>query len=156
VNIERIIHARRRALILGIAAILTILSPSMGNALTGSGAIERVSLSSTGIQGNDFSSYAVLSADGRYVAFDSQAPDLVPQKTNRNNDVFVRDTLTGTTTRVSVSSSGTQGNGSAYFAPSINAGGRYVAFTSAASNLVSGTPTARGTSSSMTGRPAPP
>ena len=78
-----------------------------------------------------------LSADGRYVAFASQASNLVTGDTNGTSDVFVRDRQTGATTRVSVDSSGTQGNnGSAE--PSLSADGRYVAFTSQADNLVTG------------------
>ena len=52
-----------------------------------------------------------ISADGRFVAFDSLASNLVPGDTNGTNDVFVRDRRAGTTTRVSVSNTGAQGNG---------------------------------------------
>ena len=78
-----------------------------------------------------------LSADGRYVAFASSASNLVTGDTNGTSDVFVRDRQTGTTTRVSVDSSGTQGNNSSP-EPSFSADGRYVAFTSQAGNLVTG------------------
>ena len=78
-----------------------------------------------------------ISADGRYVAFDSEMGSLVPGDTNEERDVFVRDRTTGTTRRVSVSSSQRQANDFAG-SVSISADGRYVAFTSGASNLVAG------------------
>ena len=85
-----------------------------------------------------------LSATGRYVAFASDARNLVAGDTNvcadatgPCPDVFVHDMQTGRTVRVSVSSAGTQGNGSSFY-PSISADGRYVAFVSYASNLVAG------------------
>ena len=78
-----------------------------------------------------------ISADGRFVAFDSEATNLVPGDTNDASDVFVRDRQTGTTRRVSVSSGGAQGNG-ASFDPAISADGRFVAFNSDATNLVPG------------------
>lgn len=76
-----------------------------------------------------------ISADGRYIAFGSSFNNLVPNDTNGVSDIFVKDRLTGTTTRVSVGSGGIQANGSSYD-PAISADGRYVTFTSEASNLV--------------------
>jgi Tol biopolymer transport system component len=76
-------------------------------------------------------------ADGRFVAFDSAASNIVPGDTNNSFDIFVRDTLTNTTTRVSVDSAGNQGNTSSGN-PSISADGRFVAFISNASNIVPG------------------
>jgi Tol biopolymer transport system component len=60
-----------------------------------------VSLSSRGMQGNGFSGNVSISTDGRYVAFASEASNLVPRDTNRHLDVFVRDLTRGTTTLVS-------------------------------------------------------
>jgi len=98
---------------------------------------ERISVDSAGNQGNDFSGYPSISAEGRYVAFESLAMNLVPGDANGVRDVFVHDRQTGETERVSVDSAGNQGNdGSGY--SSISADGRYVAFTSWASNLVPG------------------
>jgi archaellum component FlaF (FlaF/FlaG flagellin family) len=102
-----------------------------------SGMTTRASLASSGAQGNGYSAYSAISADGRYVAFYSEATNLVPGDTNGFGDVFVHDMVTGTTTRVSVSSNGAQGNGGSAF-PAISADGRYVAFWSHASNLVLG------------------
>jgi hypothetical protein len=101
------------------------------------GETARVSVASDGSQGNLGSSGSSISADGRYVAFNSIANNLVGGDTNNNYDVFVHDRKTHTTTLVSVASDGTQGNeGSTW--PSISADGHYVAFGSYASNLVSG------------------
>ena len=101
------------------------------------GTTERVSVGSAGEEGNSGSEWSAISADGRYVAFASRASNLVPGDTNGTNDVFVRDRLTGTTERVSVSSTGEEGNGHSGF-PAISADGRYVAFDSWTSNFVPG------------------
>jgi Ca2+-binding RTX toxin-like protein len=99
----------------------------------------RVSVDSAGNQqnGSSFFNASSISADGRFVAFESNASNLVPGDTNRSGDIFVRDTLTNTTTRVSVDSAGNQGNDVSY-SPSISANGRFVAFESFASNIVPG------------------
>jgi uncharacterized repeat protein (TIGR01451 family) len=101
------------------------------------GETTRVSVASDGTEANYGSHYPSISADGRYVAFDSDASNLVPGDTNWHTDVFVHDRETGETTRVSVASDGTEANsGSSH--PSISVDGQYVAFTSWASNLVPG------------------
>ena len=100
------------------------------------GATTRVSVASDGTQGNNSSESASISGDGRYVAFESFASNLVSGDTNGTWDIFVHDMQTGATTRVSVASDGTQGNSSSEFA-SISSDGRYVAFESFANNLVS-------------------
>lgn len=97
----------------------------------------RVSVDSTGAQGNDSSSDAAISADGRYVAFDSLASNLVPGDTNGVHDIFVHDLHIGQTTRVSVDSTGAQSDAESND-PAISADGRFVAFSSTASNLVPG------------------
>src|SRR5438046_2018767 len=101
------------------------------------GMTERVSVASGGTRGNNASSYPALSADGRFVAFDSDATDLVAGDTNGTTDVFVHDRQTGTTERVSVTSGGTQGNDSSA-APALSAEGGFVAFHSVSTNLVAG------------------
>lgn len=97
----------------------------------------RVSVDSSGEQGNDYSRLSTLSADGRYMAFSSAASNLVPGDSNAVEDAFVHDRLTGTTTRISVDSYGAQGNSISYV-PEISADSRFVAFFSLASNLVAG------------------
>ena len=98
------------------------------------GTTERVSVTSTGVEVNGNSYAASISADGRFVAFMSEATDLVADDTNGQSDVFVHDRHTHTTTRVSVDSNGGQANNSSGY-PSISAHGRYVAFDSQATNL---------------------
>ena len=97
----------------------------------------RVSVSNAEAQANAGSFLASISADGRFVAFQSNAANLVSVDTNSSTDVFVRDRTNGTTRRVSISGSGHQATG-ASLEPSISCDGRYIAFTSWASNLVSG------------------
>ncbi len=101
------------------------------------GLTERVSISSTGAQGNQQSSDPAISADGRYVVFWSDASNLVPNDLNGNPDIFVRDRLAGTTALASLNSQGQQANGGGWF-PSISPEGRQVAFSSTSTNLVPG------------------
>jgi Tol biopolymer transport system component len=103
------------------------------------GTTRRVSVSSTGVQANGLGGFAPsLSGNGRFVAFSSDASNLVPGDTNGMSDVFVRDRWSGTTTRVSVGADGGQANGGASLDPVFSADGRFVAFASDASNLVPG------------------
>ena len=101
------------------------------------GTTERVSVSSGNAQSNDRSFGQELSADGRFVAFDSLATNLVSGDTNEQQDVFVRDRKLGTTRRVSVGPGGVQGDTWSE-GPAISADGRFVAFYSDATNLVPG------------------
>jgi WD40-like Beta Propeller Repeat len=106
---------------------------------TAAGTTTRVSVDSAENQANLSSFNGAISANGRYVAFESTASNLVTGDTNRNVDVFVRDTVAGTTTRVSVSSASSQANNAGgSYRPAISANGRYVAFYSYATNLVAG------------------
>lgn len=98
-------------------------------------AVERVSVATGGAQANGFSAEPAVSQTGRYVVFLSQAANLVPNDSNLGADVFVRDRQLGTTTRISVASDGTQANANSYGAPDISDDGRYIVFTSAATNL---------------------
>jgi Tol biopolymer transport system component len=76
-----------------------------------------------------------ITPDGRFIAYDSDADNLVPGDTNGNGDVFIKDLSTGTTRRVSVADGGGDPNASAS-QPAISADGRFVAFVSGATNLV--------------------
>jgi Tol biopolymer transport system component len=107
------------------------------------GLTTRISVASDGTEANGESGYPSISADGRYVAFWSEASNLVLADSNDCADIFIHDRETGLTSRVSVASDGTQGNtmsgfGGFYFwrGVSISADGRSVAFDSTASNLV--------------------
>lgn len=99
---------------------------------------ELVSVGPAGVEGNLSSDQAAISADGRFVTFTSAASNLVPGDTNGRWDVFVRDRLMRTTTRVSVGPKGAQGNADSNHTglPAISADGRFVAFWSYATNLV--------------------
>lgn len=99
------------------------------------GRTTRVSLSSGGKQAHSGSGGGVISADGRYVMFDSAATNLVRGDTNHAEDVFLRDRKSGRTTRVSLGNGDKQANGPSG-AGGISADGRYVVFSSDASNLV--------------------
>src|SRR6266487_3090968 len=89
------------------------------------GRTERVSVTSRGKQADGSSAGPAVSDDGRFVAFDSAATNLVPGDTNGRTDVFVRDRLTGATTRVSVAADGTQAD-NVSFGAAISADGRLV------------------------------
>jgi flagellin-like hook-associated protein FlgL len=105
------------------------------------GGTSRVSVSSTGVEGNaSAGNYSAISPDGRYVAFVSSASNLVTDDTNGVADLFLKDLETGNTTRISTDSEGNQGNGLVWSARAFNitSGGRFVVFQSDASNLVAG------------------
>lgn len=98
----------------------------------------RVSVAHDGKEGNYHCWFSpAISADGRHVAFTSSADNLVPEDTNGEYDVFVRDLRSRQTSRVSVSSTAAQGNGGSWI-PKISADGRFVTFASSADNLISG------------------
>ena len=101
---------------------------------------QRVSVASSGVQGYGDSGFTSLSADGRFVAFASQAQNLASNDTNGFVDVFVRDRRSGRTELVSIAANQAGGNANSSFgvSPSISADGRFVAFISYASNLVAG------------------
>ncbi len=87
--------------------------------------------------GPDAGPIASSSDNGRYVVFNSRQTNLVDDDTNGFEDIFVKDVDTGRITRVSVATDGTQGNGHSH-TPSISHDGRFVTFTSDATNLVGG------------------
>jgi hypothetical protein len=101
------------------------------------GTTTRVSIATDGTQANDESFSPAISSSGRFVAFRSDATNLVANDTNNDSDIFVRDRASGVTRRVSVDSDGDQANGDSIL-PAISADGRFVAFSSEASNLVGG------------------
>jgi Ca2+-binding RTX toxin-like protein len=97
----------------------------------------RISVDSTGTSANDSASGGPMSGDGRYVVFSSGATNLVAGDANGFFDVFLRDTVTGTTTLLSTATDGTQGN-NVSSAAAITDDGRFVFFNSSATNLVGG------------------
>ena len=104
---------------------------------TATDTIELISVATDGTPAGS-SGFGQVTADGRYVVFQSCAPNLVFGDTNDTCDIFVRDRLVGTTEIVSISSTGELGNAGAGLGPSISDDGRYVAYHSLASNLVPG------------------
>jgi Tol biopolymer transport system component len=107
------------------------------------GLTTRLSVATGGAQADGPSGFGLggaglaIAHNGQIVAFQSEAANLVLTDTNSARDIFVRDLPAGATTRVSVGPAGVQANGISS-APALSADGRYVAFYSSASNLVSG------------------
>lgn len=124
-------------LLLGPAAPFSTVPDGTGDRATTAPSTTLVSVGLSGRGGSGQSYAPAISADGRYVAFDSDADDLTTGKHNGKNNIFVRDLRTGRTTLVSTDSSGRIADGSSY-TPSISGDGRYVAFASEADNLVEG------------------
>lgn len=148
--ISRNVHSEIRAMtIIRQVDKLTLYVGTNGNgvyeirlpALLDNRPTEIVSTDSSSILGNGMSYNARISVasgnDGRYVAFQSAAGNLVTGDTNGFLDIFVKDRVTNKTVRVSVATDGTQANGDSY-TPSISQDGRYIAFASLATNLVAG------------------
>ncbi|MGH2685292.1 MAG: TolB family protein, partial [Actinomycetota bacterium] len=121
------------------AATLLVVFPGVGAeaAVPNPGETLRVSVDVDDGDPDGHSGGPSISGDGRYVAFVSDASDLTPGDANGEKDVFVRDLVAGTTTRVSVDADGGDPNGFSREA-TISADGRHVAFTSGASDLVAG------------------
>jgi Tol biopolymer transport system component len=119
-----------------LAALVTLA----GNAGASPSTTERVSVAADGTEANGTSYSPAISSDGRFVAFVSRATNLVPGDTNAEEDIFLYDRQTGLTERVSVDSAGDQANGLSgnWWGIAVSLDGRYVAFASAASNLVPG------------------
>ncbi len=95
----------------------------------------RASIATDGTQGNGESGFGVISPDGGFVVFMSDATNLVAGDTNAKTDAFRHDLTTRTTVRVSLANSGAQSNG-IVFATSVGLDGRLIAFVSSATNLV--------------------
>lgn len=100
-----------------------------------SGQLTHVSTDSQGNLANGASSHPAVSADGRYIAYESDAANLVLDDTNASTDVFVHDRILGITTRVSVDSAGNEVAG-ASTDPAISANGNWISFSSEAANLI--------------------
>jgi Tol biopolymer transport system component len=122
---------RATAVVAALAVTATVALPAAAQA---GAATTLVSKSASGTKGNSLSSEPSVSGNGRLVAFDSYANNLVPNDTNRDADCFVKDTQTGAIELVSVSSTGEQAN-SRCWGPAISGDGRYVAYNSQATNL---------------------
>ena len=102
------------------------------------GTTERISVGTSGGDADLGSLDPVISSDGRFVAFTSSATNLVAGDGNAKDDIFVRDRVAATTTRISVSTNGGEANDSSRIA-AMSRDGRFVSFLSAATNLVPNT-----------------
>ena len=98
------------------------------------GTTECISIDAGGAEGNGTSGVPNISANGRYVVFDSEASNLVAGDTNATQDIFVRDLVTDTTERVNLKRNGSQSAGSAFW-PDISDDGHYVAYRTAVGDL---------------------
>ena len=127
----RMKHKGRLLLVLGLLFLI------QAGGVAWSQVTERLSVDTTGSDADSASSNPSTSSNGSYVAFQSDATDLVAGGSNGSMHIFVRDRQTPTTTQVSVDSSGNEAN-AASSSPSISSDGRYVAFESSATNLVPG------------------
>ncbi len=133
-----------RILPLHNSAIILTLGLALGASRAAAQSVENAHVSSAGAQANWTTSYgSSISEDNRWIAFDSQASNLVAGDTNNDVDCFVHDRTTGATILISRAAGGGPSDGLSV-RPSLSATGRYVAFTSVATNLVAGgvTPTA--------------
>lgn len=129
-------HRNKRIAALAAVAVAatTALTGTTAGAAPHAPSTERITLSTTGEQGTGHAAGPHLSANGRYAAFESDAPNLVPGDTNGVADTFVRDLRTGRVQRISVASDGTQADGGTGPA-AISANGRHVVLVSTAENL---------------------
>ena len=122
-----------------LASAMLLTTAFFGTPASAKGSVERVNISSTGMQANRLSFSGVsgrsMTDDGRYVIFESEATNLVADDTNRASDVFVRDRATGKTFRVSVDAAEHQARGDSHGGV-LSADGRFAVFDSNAPNLV--------------------
>lgn len=124
--------------LLTLMALLTSILPGkLQTVYAAPGDTTRISVDSSGAQANGRSTTPAITGDGRFVAFESDASNLVDGDTNGTVDIFVHERQTGATTRISIDSSGAEANGYSG-SPAISNDGCVVAFYSEASNLVSG------------------
>jgi len=131
-------HTKTGAMMPKMNSIALATLVAMAPAAAVAGKTELISNGYTGVAGNGNSIFPIISANGRYIAFASTSSNLVAGDTNNRQDMFVYDRDTGQIQRVSVASNGAEANGDTSFNVTISADGRYVAFESAASNLVAG------------------
>lgn len=120
-----------------LIALGLLAGGAAATATAGTASNELVDVSSAGVLANDPPVFSSVSKGGRLVVFDNDADNLVAGDDNNRTDVFLRNTVTNKTTRLSVGRRGREANGDS-FDPVISANGRYVAFASVARNLVKG------------------
>lgn len=121
---------------LAVFSSLIILAMLAAPVLAAQGDTIRVSVSSASVEANHNSDHPRISADGDYIVFSSNASNLVSDDTNESSDIFRRRVSTGETQIASLRYTGTIANGPSQ-SPDISSNGRYIAFDSTATNLVS-------------------
>jgi Tol biopolymer transport system component len=117
------------------ALLLAVASASFAGAARAQQPMARANVDASGAESLGYAIFPALSADGRWVAFETGADDLVPGDTNDSTDIFVHDRVTGAIVRVSVSSAGVEADNRSGN-PSLSADGRFVVFESNADNLI--------------------
>lgn len=128
-------HPKRNLLFSVLLLVLVTLVTTTGCSVAQTKGTQRVSVATNKVEANLRSKQPSISADGRYVAFASDASNLVDGDFNGVTDIFIRDLVKQTTVRLSISSAGIEGDKASYW-PFISSDGRYVTFTSEADNLV--------------------
>ena len=126
-------RARRKAREAAAADVLEARQLLSGDGV----AVERLSQTAGGVEGDGASDDAALSGDGRFAVFESDAANLVAGDANASRDVFLRDRVTGEVTRVSLGPAGAEADDNSTD-PSISDDGQVIAFASWATNLVAG------------------
>src|SRR3954451_2098424 len=129
-------NVQRFAVLLSLAA--TSVLALMTSVAYADPSINLVSVSTSGEQGNGQSFLSDSTPDGRYIVFESYASNLISGDNNNGTDIFLRDTGAGTTDLISANAMGNSGNESSR-TPVISEDGRYIAFMSRATDLVSQT-----------------
>ena len=125
---------RTGSMLFALAVVGLVSAPASGQQ---PGVVSLTSLDLDEAAPNAASKAPSVSGDGRFIAFESAATDLVPGDTNENSDVFLRDQLAGTTQRVSVTWKGQEARGDSA-CPAISADGTRIAFLSNAWNMYAG------------------
>jgi len=130
-------HEAMKTVIVAALIVVALVVLAQTAAAQTPGRVTRESVDSLGGEALGESGAPALSADGRFVGFQSDAADLVPNDTNQDTDVFVRDRQTGVVERVSIAWNGMEARDDSG-CPALSADGRYVAFLSRAWNLYPG------------------
>lgn len=120
-----------------IIVIASLVFTAFQSVKAAPGLTTRISVSSSMAQANERSMNPSISADGRFIVFDSYADNLVANDTNGRGDVFLRDLNTNQTKRISIATNGTEGDEHS-FRPTTSNNGNAIAFVSLATNLVTG------------------
>lgn len=134
---KRIKNLSILAIALVIGATFSFKPSSLGATVPNQSEIISLNNTNNGQGGDGDSRAPMASADGKFIAFESTASNLVMNDTNNKSDIFVRDMVSSSTSRVSVSTAGVEANDESYI-QAISKTGRYIVYQSYASNLIDG------------------